>query len=170
MLCERFFYSFPQILSLGRMNKIKSTQKGLCTSIKCYYKPSSEQSKGCKWKVFTWIIIPCPASHGAIKYKTFQSNYWNQECRKQVGEWLIWNVKHLNGCWFSELVSFRAGFLQGGVRTLLCRNTKIGLSATCPISWPPAPFQVPFQLCNINFLLLKWGKCLRGREAAQPLV
>lgn len=101
-------FSLPQILSFGRMNKIKPTQKGLCTSIRCYYKPSSEQSKGCKWEVFTWIIISCPASHRSIKYKTFQSHYWNQECRKQAGEWLIWNVKHLKGCWFSELVSWWA--------------------------------------------------------------
>lgn len=104
----RDLYSLPQILSLGRMNKIKSTQKGLSTSIKCYFKPSSEQRKGCKWKVFTWIIIPRPASHRAIKYKTFQSTYWNQEFRNQAGEWLIWIVKHLNGWWFSELVSCRA--------------------------------------------------------------
>lgn len=66
------------------------------------------------------------------------------------------------------LLVFRAGFLQTSVRMLLCRNTKIGLCAACPISWPAGPFQVSLQLCSINFLLLKWGKCLRGREAAQP--
>lgn len=156
-------FSLPQILSLGRMDKIKSTQKGLSTSIKCY-KRSSKQSKGCKWKVFTWIIIPCPASHRAIKYKTFQPNCWSGV--QETG----WGVINLKCQALERLLVFRTGFLQGGGRMLLCRNTKIGLSAPCPISWPPGPFQVPFQLCSINFLLLKWGKWLRGREAAKPLV
>lgn len=147
------------------MNKIKSTQKGLCTSIRCYYRPSSEQSKGCKWQVFTWIIIPCPASHRSIKYKNISVKLLKSGVH-ETG----WGVINLKCQALERLLVFRAGFLVGGVRMLLCRNTKTGLSATCPISWPPGPFQVPFQLCSINFLLLKWGRCLRGREAAQPLV
>jgi len=80
---RRDFYSLPQILPLGRMNKIKLTQRILhFNQMLSQNQPQTKQTLQVSSVHFHRAprAQPC-LSCGAIKHKAFKSNYWQQEWR-----------------------------------------------------------------------------------------